>query len=181
MEQDSFLDDSDRSFIQKVFDISIGRVRVVSVLILLVGVGLIVVGVINLVGVLVGDENGGDDVVANEENGEGDVNGDGISTQEDSEDVETQEVSTEVKEARLESATKSTEVGKWVATNYMEGDLENGNYEVQRGDTLWEIAEAVYGSGFEWGKILDANSSSVGFLPNGSQALIIPGQVLVLP
>jgi nucleoid-associated protein YgaU len=69
----------------------------------------------------------------------------------------------------------------WVATDYKEGDIQKPNHTVKTGDTLWEIAEAVYGNGSQWTKILDANKSSIGFLPNGSQALIIPGQVLNLP
>jgi len=69
----------------------------------------------------------------------------------------------------------------WQATNYVQGDIVGENYTVKEGDTLWEIAEARYGSGFEWGKILEANRENIGFLPNGSQALIEPGQVLVLP
>ena len=43
---------------------------------------------------------------------------------------------------------------------------------------MWEIAEAVYGDGFMWTKILESNQSNVGFLLDGSQALIVPGQVL---
>jgi nucleoid-associated protein YgaU len=74
----------------------------------------------------------------------------------------------------------SEEIG-WVANDYEEGDIEGKTYTVVEGDTLWEIAEAVYGSGFEWGQILDANSDSISYLPNGSQALIVPGQVLELP
>jgi nucleoid-associated protein YgaU len=74
----------------------------------------------------------------------------------------------------------TTEVA-WVATDYQEGDISGPTYTVKSGDTLWEIAEAVYGSGYEWHKILDANSDDIGYLPNGSQALIIPGQVLTLP
>ena len=70
---------------------------------------------------------------------------------------------------------------KWVATDYKFGDIKGSTYTVRSGDTLWEIAEAVYGNGSQWTKILAANSSSIGFLPNGSQALIIPGQVLTLP
>ncbi|MBW6441705.1 LysM peptidoglycan-binding domain-containing protein [Patescibacteria group bacterium] len=70
---------------------------------------------------------------------------------------------------------------EWIPNDYQEGDIEGDTHTVVEGDTLWEIAEAVYGSGFEWGKILEANKDSIGFLPNGTQALIIPGQVLVLP
>ncbi|MCG2686423.1 LysM peptidoglycan-binding domain-containing protein [Candidatus Parcubacteria bacterium] len=69
----------------------------------------------------------------------------------------------------------------WQATDYQEGEISGDEYTVQWGDTLWEIAEARYGSGFEWGRVLEANQDNVGFLPNGSQALIVPGQILVLP
>lgn len=69
----------------------------------------------------------------------------------------------------------------WVATDYKEGDIKGPTYTVQAGDTLWEIAEAVYGSGFEWTRILEANSADIGYLPDGSQALIVPGQLLKLP
>ena len=70
---------------------------------------------------------------------------------------------------------------EWVASNYNKGDIKGTSYTVKSGDTLWEIAEGAYGNGAEWAKILEANKSSIGFLPNGSQALIRPGQVLVLP
>jgi len=69
----------------------------------------------------------------------------------------------------------------WVANDYKQGDIKGNSYTVKSGDTLWEIAEGTYGNGFQWTKILEANKSSVGFLPNGSQALIVPGQVLVIP
>lgn len=69
----------------------------------------------------------------------------------------------------------------WVANDYKQGDIKSGNYTVATGDTLWEIAEAVYGDGSQWGKILSANAGSVGYLPNGSQALIYAGQTLMLP
>lgn len=73
------------------------------------------------------------------------------------------------------------EQNTWKANNYSTGDIKGNSYTVVAGDTLWEIAEAVYGDGTQWVKILNANSGSIGFLPNGQQALIIPGQVLVLP
>jgi len=70
---------------------------------------------------------------------------------------------------------------QWVATDYKQGDIQGASYTVKSGDTLWEIAEGAYGDGTQWTKILEANKSDVGFLINGQQALIIPGQVLVLP
>jgi len=79
-----------------------------------------------------------------------------------------------------ETATGSV-AGVWTARDLAANSVSGGSYAVQSGDTLWEIAEARYGSGFEWGKILEANKDSVGFLPSGSQALIVPGQVLNLP
>ncbi len=82
------------------------------------------------------------------------------------------------KEKSDENMSRIKQTGRWTATDYFHGDIGIGEYEVKLGDTLWEISEAVYGSGFEWHKILDANSKSIGYLPNGSQALIIPGQIL---
>ena len=78
-------------------------------------------------------------------------------------------------------AASDESVSNWQATNYQEGDISGENYTVKSGDTLWEIAEARYGSGFDWTKILEANKDSISYLPNGSQALIVPGQVLNLP
>ncbi len=97
----------------------------------------------------------------------GDLNGEGI---------------TEKKEGQaLGTGGPVTTNQTWVATDYKEGEIEGSTHTVVKGDTLWEIAEAVYGNGSEWVRILEANQSSIGFLPNGSQALIIPGQVLILP
>ena len=100
----------------------------------------------------------------------GDLNGEGAM-----ENLEDEKIEEESKFGII-----SEEIG-WVANDYEEGDIEGKTYTVVEGDTLWEIAEAVYGSGFEWGRILEANQDSVGFLPNGSQALITAGQVLDLP
>ncbi len=80
------------------------------------------------------------------------------------------------------SGTNNFATGQvWVANDYDEGDIDTGNYTVQYGDTLWELAEGAYGDGAQWTRILEANSDSVGFLANGQQALIITGQSLVIP
>lgn len=97
---------------------------------------------------------------------EGDLNGEGTST-------------------AMENTPTSNQAGAienvWQANDYKEGDIQGTSYTVVAGDTLWEIAEAVYGNGSDWTRLLGANSSSIGYLANGQQALIVPGQVLVLP
>ena len=55
------------------------------------------------------------------------------------------------------------------------------SHTVAAGDTLWSIAQASYGSGFQWTKIADANVGKIGTLPDGNQGLITPGQVLAIP
>ncbi len=73
------------------------------------------------------------------------------------------------------------ENGVWEATQYSKGDILAGPYTVQSGDTLWQIANGYYGDPYQWHKIEGANSSAIGYLPNGEHALIWPNQVLTLP
>ncbi len=73
------------------------------------------------------------------------------------------------------------EVASWIPTDIEPNSLKGEKIMVKEGDTLWELAEGRYGSGFEWTKILEANQDLVEFLPDGTQALIQPGQMLVLP
>jgi len=68
----------------------------------------------------------------------------------------------------------------WAPTDYSNEDIKGNYYTVQLGDTLWEIAEGYYGDGNMWTTILQKNSSKIGFLPSGEQALIEPGQLLEL-
>jgi len=119
-----------------------------------------------------------------EETTEGEVNGDAVADeQEEQEETpeeqaeETNEEETAVKEENKVGLSKAV----WVANNYVKGDVNGDTYTVVWGDTLWEISEGRYGSGFEWGKIREANLDKIGYLPNGSRALIFPGQVLKLP
>ena len=69
----------------------------------------------------------------------------------------------------------------WVANDYKFGDIKQGDYNVKSGDTLWEIAEAVYGDGSQWVKIQNTNQNSIGFTAGGQQSLIYSGQTLVIP
>jgi nucleoid-associated protein YgaU len=105
---------------------------------------------------------------------EGDVNGDGAMD----EKKEAETMGAEDESSIMEGAEKKL---VWVANDYKSGDISGDSYTVKSGDTLWEIAEGIYGNGNDWVKILESNSDQVGFLPNGQQALIMPGQVLVLP
>jgi 5'-nucleotidase / UDP-sugar diphosphatase len=111
------------------------------------------------------------------DNSKGDVNGNGAKDEKITNDKNTTDTSTQQNQDVTLSTTSST----WVANDYKKGDIVGASYTVKSGDTLWEIAEAAYGDGTQWTKILEANKANVGYLPNGSQALIIPGQVLVLP
>ncbi len=53
---------------------------------------------------------------------------------------------------------------------------EQDRYTVQSGDTLWNIAENVYGDGSKYLKIFDANTD---LLEQPDQ--ILPGQKLLIP
>ena len=53
---------------------------------------------------------------------------------------------------------------------------EQDRYTVQSGDTLWSIAESVYGDGSKYLKIFDANTD---LLEQPDQ--IFPGQKLLIP
>ena len=53
---------------------------------------------------------------------------------------------------------------------------DQGSYTVQSGDTLWHIAETVYGDGSQYSKIFDANSDQLEHPDR-----IMPGQKLHIP
>jgi len=116
------------------------------------------------------DENGKD------EEQKGDLNGDGAKDE---------KLGKTANNGQTKGTTTTMESKEntyvWTANDYKEGDIKGSTYTVQSGDTLWEIAEGIYGDGSQWTKILGSNQANVGYLANGQQALIVPGQVLVLP
>jgi nucleoid-associated protein YgaU len=50
-------------------------------------------------------------------------------------------------------------------------------YDVKKGDSLWKIAQRVYGDGSKWRQIYEANKKVIGKNPNE----IKPGMKLVIP
>lgn len=117
--------------------------------------------------------NDEDDTTEDNDDTEGNIAG-GNSTRRDTAAT----TSASNKSSQTQSFINQT--GRWTATDYVKGDINVGSYEVKLGDTLWEISEAVYGDGAQWTKILEKNSSSIGILADGSQALIVPGQFLTI-
>jgi len=53
---------------------------------------------------------------------------------------------------------------------------EQGEHQVVRGNTLWDLAQSFYGNPFEWRRIWDANRDRV-----QNPDLIYPGQLLLIP
>lgn len=104
---------------------------------------------------------------------------------EDEKSEEVEEEKTEPAKAEITEPDAQTVAGvmtgEWQANDYKQGEIKKGSYTVKAGDTLWEIAEAVYGDGSQWVNILNANSGSVDYLPSGQQSLIYAGQVLAIP
>lgn len=91
-----------------------------------------------------------------------------------------EEIVAENSEITIEEETQETE-----EVNPEEGDIlastavNETTYVVERGETLWSIAEEVYGDAYLYTKILEANPN-LGRLPNGS-VLIHCGNLLVIP
>jgi nucleoid-associated protein YgaU len=51
-----------------------------------------------------------------------------------------------------------------------------GTYTVQKGDSLWKIAERHYGDGSQWRRIYEANRDQI-----KDPDLIHPGQIFAIP
>ena len=72
-------------------------------------------------------------------------------------------------------STPETEVAAGQATE-PEQEAPGRTYTVESGDTLWAVAEKMYGSGGKYMKIFEANTSLL-----DSPDKIFPGQKLVIP
>lgn len=80
----------------------------------------------------------------------------------------------------METKAKIEQTKQWLVIDYIAGDIVSSTYVVQEGDTLWEISEAYLEDGNYWNIILTKNQDIIEFLPDGTQALIHPGQILRL-
>ena len=65
--------------------------------------------------------------------------------------------------------------GGEIASGKKVADIDK--YTVERGDSLWKIAEKIYGDGYQWVKIYQANQEKIGVNPG----LIFSGTVLTIP
>ncbi|MBU3935707.1 LysM peptidoglycan-binding domain-containing protein [Patescibacteria group bacterium] len=54
--------------------------------------------------------------------------------------------------------------------------MEGGEYKVERGNSLWEVAVRAYGDGYAWTRIWQANKSKL-----NSPELLEIGMVLTIP
>jgi hypothetical protein len=76
------------------------------------------------------------------------------------------------------SGNSNIDTALQVGYNCNDGAVVNGRLRtVVKGDTLWDIAQAVYGDATRWPEIYAANTDVVGADPD----LIFPGQVLRIP
>ena len=77
------------------------------------------------------------------------------------------------------SAPDQGEIIPAAETERLSGEItENpeagGTYVVQEGETLWDIAEKAYGSGYDWRQIAEANDISLGGSISEGQEILIP-------
>ncbi len=63
---------------------------------------------------------------------------------------------------------------------YKVGDIKGDSYKVKKGDTLWQIAQGRYGSGYAW-KAIDNANGGFPLLKNGTPNNIPVGYNLILP
>lgn len=118
-------------------------------------------------------ETDNDDETDNNTDG-GSLNGGGISTEGDNGSAEVPE--TPVRTSKYVATDSYYRYGN----DYKFGDITGERHVVKRGDTLWQIAEARYGTGYAW---VDIDRANGGFplLPNGTPVNMPVGYNLVLP
>jgi len=84
-----------------------------------------------------------------------------------------------IKEMQKNISSTSTVRNEEVLNSKTEKISEN-SYTIKKGDTLWDIAEKKYGSGFMYHKIVEKNPGKTFKFADGREGLIFEGTVLDL-
>jgi len=82
-----------------------------------------------------------------------------------------------IKNLEIEKNISSTSTVRKTEENKIQ---EDKFYTIQKGDTLWDIAEKNYGSGFMYKKIIENNPGKTFTFADGRAGLIYEGTVLKL-
>jgi nucleoid-associated protein YgaU len=170
-------------------------VAALIIILLLAGIGFLIFGLIQSV---TDDDDDTPDTTV-ELVGENDEDGEEDGDQQETEGEETQEQGSVSDEALTDqeeaaedqgevSGASSEQTSKYAPTStvykagndYEFGDIEGSTYVVKKGDTLWQIAEARYGTGYAWVDINNANGEFP-LLPDGTPVFLRIGQTIVLP
>lgn len=84
-------------------------------------------------------------------------------------------------EPTIEPTPETEEIVEELIEEVPETAVGPSTYMVKHGDTLWEIAQEIYGDGARWHEIFDANPLSM-YSPDGyAFPLIHTGNILVIP
>ncbi len=85
--------------------------------------------------------------------------------------IQAKDISISTETAQPEPLNNKAEAAERTAPKQAE------TYTVTSGDSLWKIAQQVYGKGSDYPRLFEANKGVIGSNPN----LIYPGQVLTIP
>ncbi len=93
-------------------------------------------------------------------------------------DKASEEAAVNLRNAELEKEAEraANEKAESEARNQEEQQNASRNYTVQRGDCLWNIANAQYSDPYKWPQIYQANQSAI-----SNPDLIYPNQILDIP
>lgn len=81
---------------------------------------------------------------------------------------------------KIKNDTSSSSTSRPNPEDETQTSYEENTYEIVQGDTLWDIAEREYGSGFLYPKIIEKNPGKTFKFQNGREGLIYPGTILIL-
>ncbi len=89
-------------------------------------------------------------------------------------------ISENKKQKEIENNISSISTYREDAADYHSNSLKSKTYEVKKGDTLWDIAEKEYGSGFKYVEIIKKNPGKTFKFKDGREGLIFEGTSLIL-